>query len=303
MESLHGGDGEHLPPLAVVGTGLIGTSIAMAGARAGLRVHLFDPDERAAAEAAERSGGHVAASLAACVGDAGVAFVCVPVARTAEVAVSALDEGGHAVVTDVASVKLDLLAEVEGLVGGEGSARFVGGHPMSGSEGSGPRGASATMFEGAPWILTPLPGTAPASVHTVSAVVTSFGSRPIVLEGGSHDEAVARLSHVPQVLAAALALVGERGAPIWRELAGRSFREMTRVAASPPGMWLEILSANRGPVVEALDELIVQLDEVRSTLTALPDATAWAKLRGFLEDARTLRLGAPPAGPTPDARP
>src|SRR5438132_895848 len=141
--------------IAVVGTGLIGTSIAMAAARAGNRVAGYDRDRDVLADASTRTALEPNSTLEECVRGARFVFVCTPIPAIADVAGASLSADDRAVVSDVGSVKSNVLDEVEGRVSSSERARFVGGHPMGGSERTGPEGASASLIEGAAWVLTP----------------------------------------------------------------------------------------------------------------------------------------------------
>lgn len=263
----------------MVGTGLIGASIGLALRARGWHVTGDDADPEVAAAARDRG------ALDA-VGDdpaAEVTFVATPVGAVAEVAGRALANGG--VVTDVGSVKAPVVAAV-------GDARFVGGHPMAGSEQDGVAGADPSLFSGAVWVLTPVAGTDPAAHALVRTVITSLGAEVVELAPEHHDALVAVVSHVPHLTAAALmGIAAERSedhAALLRLAAG-GFRDMTRIAAGHPGIWPDICADNRDAIVEVLTTLESSLATVRRQVTAGDRAG----LLAGLERARVARVNLP----------
>lgn len=274
--------------LAIVGTGLIGGSIGrrVAEVRAGLEVAAWDRDPAAAAAAVALGAATRAAdSIESAVEGADLVVVAVPVDRIAEVlAALAPHLGTGAIVTDVGSAKAEVVAAGERLLGD----RFVGGHPMAGSERHGIEAADPTLFEDAWWIVTPTSVTSDRAYRRVAALVTDLGARPVAIDPGAHDALVARLSHLPQLAAAAL--VSEAAAAGDREsllgLAAGGFRDVTRIAASDPGLWVAILQANRDSVLTALDGYARRLGELRELLAS----DRWDGLQSFLGDARRARL-------------
>ncbi len=246
--------------MAVVGTGLMGTSVAMAAARSGARVRGFDADAAVLEQAARRSGMEPAGDLAGCVGDAEVVVVCTPVPAIAAAACAVLEAAPSAVVTDVGSVKSRVLVEVEARSAAPG--RFVGGHPMGGSERSGPEHASPSVLDGIAWVLTPGARSEPAATELLREWVASLGAEPVVMEPARHDRLVAFVSHLPQVASTALmALAAEEEAdePEILLLAAGGFRDLTRLAASSPTLWGDILLANREALERAIDLYVERL--------------------------------------------
>jgi prephenate dehydrogenase len=257
--------------IAVLGAGLIGTSIAMAGLRAGHRVRAFDVDDRVLRVAADRAGFEPSADPEACVRGAHLVFVCTPIGTTAGVVVQALEADPVAVVSDVGSVKSQVVAEVEGAVDPGTASRFVGGHPMGGSERSGPETASPSILDGIAWVLTPSERTAPSAVASIEAWVRLAGARPVRMDPARHDRLVAIVSHLPQ--AASTALMGlaadeEAGEPEILLLAAGGFRDLTRLAASSPGLWRDILLSNRDAFAEAIDRYVERLEGLRDVVVA-----------------------------------
>jgi prephenate dehydrogenase len=188
-------------------------------------------------------------------------------------------------VTDVGSVKTPMLGLMD-------DPRYVGGHPMAGSELEGVDGARADLFEGATWVLTPTPGTDDAAFATIRAVVSSFGADVVALPPDQHDEMVAIVSHLPHLTAATLMRLADDSSTEHRavlRLAAGGFRDMTRIAAGHPGIWPDICAENRVAIVGQLDRLIAALGEVRATVAAGDRQV----LVQQLEQARTARMALP----------
>ncbi|MGH9077705.1 MAG: prephenate dehydrogenase, partial [Acidimicrobiales bacterium] len=215
-----------VPPTAqVVGTGLIGGSIGMALRRRGWRVTGRDADPARARRALELAAiDHIGEDVGAA-----VTFVATPADAVVEEARRALAGGG--IVTDVAGVKGPIAAALAG------AGRFIGGHPMAGSEQDGMDGADAGLFAGATWVLTPGERTDPDAYARLRAVIASIGANPVAVSARRHDDLVALVSHVPHLAAAALmnlaADTATEEAALLRLAAG-GFRDMTRVAAGAP---------------------------------------------------------------------
>ncbi len=240
-----------LTRVAIVGTGLIGTSVGLALRAAGVDVLLRDEDPRNLELAAARGAGAVWSA-----GERPPQHVVV--ATPASAVGSAMDGLRWLPVTctfsDVASVKTRPVVDVEARSWLTG--RFCGGHPVAGRERSGPAAARADLFVGRPWALTPLPGGARPLAH---AAEVAFRCGAVVLRRttAEHDSAMATLSHVPQLVASALATVAD-GADL--DLSGGGFIDMTRLAASDPGLWRHIVGDNAEPVRAALRRLTEQLE-------------------------------------------
>jgi prephenate dehydrogenase len=262
--------------VAVIGTGLIGTSIAMAAARGGDQVRGYDDDPEVLEAAAERAGLAAASSVEACAAGATLVFVCTPIPALPELVVEALRAATEAVVTDVGSVKSQLMVEVERQAEADDLGRFVGGHPMGGSERSGPEHASASVLDGAVWVLTPGPKTQETAMDRLEAWIERVGARPIRMDAERHDRLVAIVSHLPQVASTALmglAAAEEAGEPEILLLAAGGFRDLTRLAASNPHLWSDILLANREAIARSIDLYLERLSALRE-LVASGDATA-----------------------------
>jgi prephenate dehydrogenase len=250
-------------PVEVVGAGLIGTSIALVCSRLGIDVVLRDTSEENV-----RTAHGLGAGRAARPDDRPqLVVVAVPPAAVADGIVDALGRTA-AVVTDVGSVKAAPLEEVAARVGADDLARYVGSHPMAGSERSGPLAASAALFDGRPWAVTPHPLARPDAVGLVEALVLECGAAPIVMEPTEHDQAVARISHLPHLAAV---LVAGRLATAPAEhlaLSGQGVRDVTRVAASDPELWQQILEANSEAVLDLLAEVRADLDALMTAVAS-----------------------------------
>ncbi len=290
---------------AVLGTGLIGGSVAASLGALGIEVVGWDRDERCVARALELGVvGSVAASLGEAVAGADVVFVAVPVGATAEVAIAALDAEPGSVVTDVGSVKGAVVDAVEAARPGA-AGRFVGGHPMAGSEQDGVDGSRADLFAGATWVLTPTEGTDATAFATLRSLVAAFGAEAIALSPHDHDVFVATMSHVPQLASSVLmdtALgVSARHGTLLRLAAG-GFRDMTRIAAGNASIWPDILTANRDAVLASFDRYLAELAEVRAMVAAGDRVGLLAMLQRARQGRRSLPIGAASAGPLVELR-
>ena len=248
-----------LASAVVVGTGLIGTSIALALRERGVAVGLVDQDPAAARLAADIGAGAVLADgLNASVREpADLAVLAVPPAAAAP-ALAAAQAGGLARwYTDVASVKGAVLGQARAL--GCDLGAFVPGHPLSGRERSGPAAARADLFLGRPWVICPEPDTAPGAVAAVLALVRCCRAQVVRLSASEHDRYVALVSHAPHVVAASMAARLAGAAEPALLLSGQGIRDVTRIAAGDSRMWAQILAANAGPVAEVLAAVAADL--------------------------------------------
>lgn len=256
-------------PVLVVGTGLIGTSLALALARRGVRCLLADRDAEALAVAVQRGAGVEATpEWTSPEGEPpGLVVVAVPPAVTASVIAQALRLFPGAVVTDVASVKSPIHAAL--VAQGVDVARYVGGHPMAGREVSGPAAARADLIDDRPWVITPHPGVAESSIDAVQELALAARALPVIMPTAEHDRAVALVSHTPQVLSSLLAARLLDSSELSVSIAGQGLRDMTRIAASDPDLWVEILAANAAPVAQVLGALRADLDHLVDALGAV----------------------------------
>jgi prephenate dehydrogenase len=252
-------EGEQRRRALVVGTGLIGGSIALGLRRRGWHVSGVDSD-------AQRAGEALATGAVDALGDdrdAEVVFVAVPAGAVAGEVARVLSDPGRradAVVTDVSGVKAAIVQAAD-------HPRFIGGHPMAGSEQIGLHGADADLFEGAVWVLTPTPATDLEAFDRLKGVVLSLGADALVLSPADHDRLVAVVSHVPHLVAATLMNAASAGAEqdgALLRLAAGGFRDMTRVAAGHPDIWPDICAENAAAIAPALDALVADLQAMRT---------------------------------------
>lgn len=272
----------------VIGLGLIGGSVALGLRRQGWYVSGDDIDS-ATADAALDRGVVDALGIDAA---AEITFVAVPVLAALDQVERALGETSGSV-TDVGSVKAAICAAAA-------DTRFVGGHPMAGSELDGLDGAQSDLFEGAVWVLTPGLDSDDTVFAQVASIVASLGAEVVALTPERHDQLVAVVSHVPHLTAATLmGLASQRAeehAALLRLAAG-GFRDMTRVASGRPGIWLDICAENRTAIVGVLDQLIDGLGDMRNIIDAGDRDTLYARLTA----ARQARVNLPNRVVHPDA--
>jgi prephenate dehydrogenase len=251
--------------VAIVGTGLIGASVGLAARRRGASVVGFDEDTAVAEVAAERGAiDESAATLGEALGAAELAVVAVPVSQLAGGVRAVLEASGEGcTVTDVGSTKTAVCAAADG------SSRFIGGHPVCGSEARGPEHASADLFEGATWFLSPLPQSEPDRYRMVHGFVGELGATPVAVDPRAHDRLVALTSHLPHVMANVL--LNQAGStridghePL--SSAGGSLRDMTRVAGANPRIWVDIFLENAEALRAALGEHRRGLEQVEAAL-------------------------------------
>ncbi len=267
----------------IVGVGLIGGSVGLRLRADGWRV-LGRDRSSAVIDRALELGAIDAAAPEGAVPGVDVTFVATPVGSVTDAVREALDET-DGLVTDVGSVKAPLLGVMT-------NPRFVGGHPMAGSEQEGVDGARSELFEGRTWVLTPVGTTDDDALATIRSIVSGFGAEVVSLPPERHDSMVAIVSHVPHLTAASLMGLADERSSEHRgllRLAAGGFRDMTRVAASHPGIWPDICNENRDAIVAELDRLVDTLSSVRS-IVAGGDRDA---LVAVLERARTARMALP----------
>ena len=253
--------------ILIVGTGLIGTSIALALSERGESVWLQDADPRALATAVARGAGSSELDDLPTSGP-DVVFVAVPPLKAAEVITTSLSTYVNATISDVVSTKSKLVQDIEGM--GADLSRFVPGHPMAGRELSGPSAARADLFVDRMWALTPTPATDPSRVSDIAELVTRLGSTVVATTPQEHDRAVALTSHTPQVVASLVAAGLSPLDDVGVSLSGQGLRDVTRLAASDADLWSEILASNAGPVAESVTGLIERLIVLRDALNAQP---------------------------------
>ena len=248
--------------VAVVGTGLIGTSIALALRGHGSTVWLTDSDPAAARLAADLGAGEL---LPDATNDpADVAVIAVPPAAVAATLAEAQTRNLAHSYTDVASVKQLPVADARNR--GCDLTGYVPGHPLAGREKHGPAAARADLFLGRTWALCPLPETSEAAIQAVTDLVRTCGAVPLRTDPAAHDRWVALISHAPHLVAAAMAARLEEAPGEALDLAGQGLRDVTRIAAGDTALWTQILTANAAPVAEVLAAVAADLAEAARLL-------------------------------------
>jgi prephenate dehydrogenase len=286
----------------VIGTGLIGTSIALALRAAGTRVWLSDTDRGAANLAADLGAGEPLPADGALADPADVAVLAVPPAMVPGSLLNAQRSGLARCYTDVASVKQSPLRGAAEL--GCDLATFVPGHPMSGRERSGPAAARADLFVGRPWVICPAADSAAGCVDTVVNLISVCGAQLVQMSAAEHDQCVALVSHMPHLVAAAVAGRCADAAERALALAGPGLRDVTRIAAGDADLWTEILTANAEPVRDVLLEVSRQLGlaaEVLADVCAGRDESV-KRLTTLLDAGRdgAAKIPGKQGGPAPD---
>jgi len=264
----------------VIGLGLIGGSLSLALGQRGWQVSGTDARVETESEA-------LALGMISSVGlhpDVEITFVATPVSSIVQQARVAL-ANTKGLVTDVGGVKATIVNEID-------DPRFVGGHPMAGSELIGLQGADASLFEGAVWVLTPRESTADSSFANVAKIIGELGAEIVVLSPARHDQLIAIVSHLPHLAAATLMGLANSSAEehvAVLRLAAGGFRDMTRVASGHPAIWIDVCRENRVAILSALDGMIDGLQSMRSIVDT-GDETA---LLERLTTARTARANLP----------
>lgn len=253
----------------IVGAGLLGTSIGLALTKLGVDVIVTDASPISASLAIDMGAGRAEAPD----DNPKLVVVCVPPDVTASVVARELAAHPGAVVTDVASVKLEILAALQG--GGVDLARYVGSHPMAGRERGGAISGRADLFVGRPWVVVASEHSSSEAVGLVESLALDLEATPVRLNAEEHDRAVALVSHLPQLVSSLLAarLLESGGQEV--NLAGQGLRDTTRIAASDPKLWVQILGANAAPVAALLKGLAADLEE---TIAALESPTSGGSL-------------------------
>ena len=291
-----------LASVVVVGTGLIGTSVALALRERGVTVWLADQDDEAVLLAANLGAGVALPADGVPGGPADVAVIAVPPAGVAAQLRAAQDRGLARAYTDVASVKELPLAGAREL--GCDLASYLPGHPLSGRERSGAAAAKADLFVGRPWVLCPQPENDETTIKLGTGLAEACGAQPVAVPAGEHDRWVALVSHAPHVVAAAMAARLEHAPETALALAGQGLRDVTRIAASGAAMWLQILTANAGPASSVLRAVAADLMLAADALESLAagDEQAAKQVADLLERGieGVHRIPGKHGGPTRD---
>jgi len=265
---------------AVIGLGLIGGSLALRLRAVGVRVTGIAVDARVLAAArAYHAIDHDSESLAAAA-PTDLVIVSTPLDRIAEIAMAVAPHlRPGTVLTDTGSVKAPVVEALD--VALPAAVRFVGGHPIAGSEGQGFAAADARLLDGRPFVLTPTSRTHPEAVSAMRTLIVRLGMRPVLLDPVQHDELAAQISHMPYLVSLALQRAAADDA---LAIAGRGFADLTRIARSPAAMWDAICRSNRAAILRALASFEGELTRVRRALEsdrigeALPPDTEAAQI-------------------------
>ncbi|MEZ3182022.1 prephenate dehydrogenase [Streptomyces pimonensis] len=269
----------------VIGTGLIGTSAALALSGRGVVVHLADHDPEQARTAAALGAGTDETPD----GPVDLVIVAAPPAHVADVLADAMRRGAARGYIDVASVKGGPRRELQER--GLDLTPYIGTHPMSGRERSGPLAATGDLFEGRPWVLTPTGDTDTEVLNLALELVSHCRAVPVVMDADAHDRAVALVSHMPHLVSSMVAARLEHAEEAAVRLCGQGIRDVTRIAASDPRMWIDILSANPGPVADLLTDFAADLEETVRALRALQSSDEDERREGSTGIADVLRRG------------
>jgi len=276
--------------ITIVGVGLLGGSLGLAARKFGLvgEIAGFVRSKKSAADC-EKFGAtdFTTTDLLAAVSNADLVILCTPLAQMRPLAqqfLPALKRG--AIVTDVGSVKTEVVRELENLIAKSG-AHFVGAHPMAGGEKTGASAARADLFQNAVCVLTPTKKTNSVAVKKLERFWKSVGARVLKMDAAQHDLLVSRTSHLPHVAASALVnLVLNPASPkAQSQLCANGFRDTTRVASGSPEMWRDITLANRKNLSRSIDGFIAELQKFQSALKSSDART----ISNFFETAKTRR--------------
>ncbi len=249
-------------PALIIGTGLIGTSIALALRGRGVEVWLQDLSPTSLALALDMGAGTLPGSESPA-----LVIVAAPPDVAGGLAAEALQTFPDAVVTDVASVKDAVVQDVQDLAPDRASlGRFVGSHPMAGRARSGASSAHADLFYGRAWVVVPTEWSEPEARLVVRNLANDLGAVTLSLSPEEHDQAVAAISHVPQLISSLLAGSLVDASPEALMLAGQGLRDTTRIAASDPDLWTRIVAGNAKPVARVLQTILEPLQDLTDRL-------------------------------------
>ena len=273
--------------ITIIAPGLLGGSLGMAVKKRKIarRVVVWARRiENAQAAVRRKAADRYEVDLSDAVKGSDLVVLCCPVEAMSSLARQFRDSlGRDTIVTDVGSVKYDVVTQVSHMIGKH--AAFIGSHPMAGSDRSGLGAASAGLFKDSVCLVTPTSGVSRAKLHKLIRFWQAVGCRIATLSPSEHDEAVARISHLPHLVSAALVtLAGKKGSALF-DYTGPGFRDMTRLAGGPPEMWSEICMSNHAEIRRAMDELIEELEALRR---AAANKSA-VEIRAYLRRARNLR--------------
>jgi prephenate dehydrogenase len=237
----------------IVGAGLIGTSIGLALVQKGVYVEMVDLDLKSQSLATDLVGGGIN-------GEPSLVILALPTSNLDDVLQREFDLNPNSTFMDVGSVKTEVVLKVSKIPGL--AAHFVPTHPMAGREVGGAASARADLFVGRSWVITPMPTTDAKALATVEDLIALLGASAVTMSAQDHDAAVAKISHLPQIISSVLAgqLLGTK--PEWMELAGQGLRDTTRIAGSDEKLWKEIIHSNRqilSGLLKILNEDVIRM--------------------------------------------
>jgi prephenate dehydrogenase len=265
--------------IAIVGVGLIGGSIGLALRKRRLAKEIVGIGRRAASLATAKRVGSITASstnLAKGVADADLVVICTPVDCIVEQVQLVASAAPGALITDVGSTKANIVAGLDRTI------RFIGSHPITGNEKRGPQHAAADLFVNRTVIITPSDDSRPGDVRQLKKLWSSLGAKVVSMSADEHDRVVAGISHLPHLLASAIAAATPDR---YVTLSAGGWQDTTRIAAGDPALWRQILLANRDHLLTALDQFDERLAAFRSAVER-QDAVA---LEQLLTAAKKIR--------------
>ncbi len=257
-----------LTHVKVVGSGLIGSSIALALTAKGVAVTMADIDPQAAALAQDLVGRRPAITTPDLI------VIASPVSTVSQVIKGEIEQGFNLGFIDISSVKVNPVVEISTL--DLDRSRFLPSHPMAGREVGGAESARGDLFQGRPWIIDPA-GVAPEILAAGRELIEICGGHLIEMGVAEHDQAVALISHLPQILSTALASRLEGAPSEWLDLAGSGLRDTTRIAASNPALWREIISANSEALRPLITQVISDLNDLLANIESAPQVEEFIK--------------------------
>ncbi len=247
-----------LTHVRIVGSGLIGTSIGLALAAKNIGITMVDIDSDAAALAQDLVGGIAPTS------QPDVTIIASPISTLSQVIREQISQGINCGFIDISSVKVNPILDVQS--SGLDMSNFLPTHPMAGREVGGAESARADLFQGRPWVIDPS-GVSDDLLQIGRELITTCGGHILEVPAAEHDRAVALVSHLPQIMSSILAAQLEGAPAQWLDLAGSGLRDTTRIAASNPVLWREIISSNQGALEPLLDRVIEGLQELRQSMS------------------------------------
>ncbi|MCX4231290.1 MULTISPECIES: prephenate dehydrogenase [Streptomyces] len=272
--------------VSVIGTGAVGTSVALALTRRGITVHLEDLSATAARTAEAMGAGSVHAPD----GRVDLALIAVPPAHTGAVLADAQRRGLARAYTDAASVKARPYAEIRSA--GADPSTFIGGHPLAATERSGPLAGRADLFEGRPWILTPSAHTDQAVLNRALELVTLCAGVPVIMDAALHDRTIALTSHAPHLISTLMAAQLARATEADIRVAGQGLRNVTSIAGGDRALWRDIHEANADALADVLDTFAADLNVAVNALRTLGDSDPVVRERAEAGLDTLLRHGA-----------